>query len=51
MFLCILMCQNGRALGVHPFVAIGVVEMPVRVDKMLDWFRAHLRQRFGDLGA
>ena len=45
------MCQNRRALGVHPFVAVCVIEMPVRVDEMFDWFRAYLPQSFGDLGA
>jgi hypothetical protein len=34
----------------QPFVAVGMVEVPVRVDEVGDWIDAELRQRLGDLG-
>src|SRR5262249_11530404 len=36
MFSCVRVSQNGCARRVHPFVAIGVVKVPMRVDQMLD---------------
>src|SRR5262245_44463554 len=37
---CIRMSENGRTCGVQPFVAIGVVKVPMRVDQALDWVGA-----------
>lgn len=37
-----------RPFRVQPLVAVGVVEMPVRVDQMLYRFRAEARQRLQD---
>jgi hypothetical protein len=30
---------------VQPFVSVGVVEMPVRIDKELEWFAPNVGQR------
>jgi hypothetical protein len=35
----------------HPFIAVGVIEMPVRVDEVVDRARIHLSQSVGDPGA
>jgi len=34
---CVRVRKNGCPRGVHPFVAIGVVKVPMRVDQVLDW--------------
>ena len=39
VFPGILMSGDGRARGVHPLVAVGVIEMPMRIDQMLDRIR------------
>src|SRR5262245_39101652 len=36
VFPRIFVSGNGRARGMHPLVAVGVIEMPMRVDQMLD---------------
>jgi hypothetical protein len=47
MLAGVLMSQNSRPSGVQPFIPIGVVEVPVSIDKVLDWIGANVR--FGNL--
>jgi hypothetical protein len=37
---CVGVSENGCTRGVQPFVAIGVVKVPMRVDQVLDWVGA-----------
>ena len=37
----VLMREDCRALRMHPLIAVGVIEMPVRVDEMFDWSRIY----------
>ncbi len=43
--------EDRRAGGMQPFVPIGVVEMPMRVDQMLDRIVAEGGERLGNLGS
>ena len=36
VFPRVFVSGNSRALGMHPLVAVGVIEMPMRVDQMFD---------------
>src|SRR5262249_9049309 len=47
----VLVSQNGCARSVQPFIPIGVVEVPVRVDQVLDWIGANARESVGNLRA
>jgi hypothetical protein len=38
----VLMRQDCRVLRMHPFIAVGVIDMPVRVDEMFDRARVIL---------
>src|SRR5215467_9340549 len=38
------MGENGCASRVQPLVAVGVVEVPMRVDQMLDWVGTDRRE-------
>src|ERR1700732_3696741 len=56
-FAGILVSQNACACPVHPVVAAGVIEVPVRVDELLDGIRIdagesrrNVRPRGDDLG-
>src|SRR6266496_6168364 len=51
VFSSVLMREDGRAVGMHPLIAVGVIEMPVRVDEMVDRPRIHPGQSVGDPGA
>src|SRR5580693_4048453 len=44
------MSENNRTRRVQPFVAIGVVKVPMRVDEVLDRVGADGCKRVGDLG-
>jgi hypothetical protein len=43
------MSENNCTLRVQPFVTIGVVKVPMRVDQMLDRIGADGGKRVGDL--
>src|SRR5215470_15451394 len=49
MLAGVLMRQNSRPSGVQPFIPVGMVEVPVSVDKVLDWIGANARESFGNL--
>ena len=49
MLACILVSNDSRTGGVHPFIPISMVKMPVSIDKVPDWIRIDSGQRFGDL--
>ena len=51
VFSSVLMREDHRALRMHPLIAVGMIEMPVRVDEMFDRARVHFSQSVGDLGA
>ena len=51
MLARVFMRQDGGAEFVQPFVAVGVVKVPVRVDQVRDRLWAKRRQRCGDLRA
>jgi hypothetical protein len=34
--------------GMQPFIAVGVIKMPMRIDKMFDRILTEAGQRFGD---
>src|SRR5215470_12462365 len=36
VFACVRVSENGRANRVQPFVAIGMVKVPMRIDEVLD---------------
>ncbi|MGY4450944.1 hypothetical protein ACVWZR_005604 [Bradyrhizobium sp. i1.3.1] len=46
----VLLRDDPGASGMEPFVAIGVIEMPVGVDEMGDGIGAEIGHRFGELG-
>src|SRR5882724_11623109 len=48
MFPCVLVRGDFSAHGMKPLVAVRVIEMPVRIDQMLDRVRAETGERFGD---
>ena len=50
MFARVLMGENRGARSMQPFIAVGVVEVPMRVDEMLDRVGANASQGLGDLG-
>ena len=50
-FSSVLMREDHGALRMHPLIAVRMIEMPVRVDEMLDRARVHFSQSVGDLGA
>src|SRR5207237_6179286 len=41
-FSSVLMREDRRALRMHPFIAVGMIEMPVRVDEMFERARVQL---------
>src|ERR1700751_2883268 len=47
----ILLSDNLCASGVQPFVARGMIEVPVRIDQVRDGIGAEIRKSFADLGA
>lgn len=47
----ILVSDNLCPGGMQPFVARGMIEVPVRIDQVGDGIGAEIRQSFGDLGA
>ena len=51
VFSGVLMREDRRALRMHPFVAVGVIEMPVCVDEVVDRARIYLSQSVSDPGA
>src|SRR5437773_2928484 len=51
VFPRLLMREDCRALRMHPLIAVGVIEMPVRIDEMFDRARVHFSQSVGDPGA
>ena len=51
MFPGIFVSGNCRACGVHPFIAIRVIEMPMRVHKMFNRVATDPLQRLGNLWA
>ena len=48
MLAGVLMGQNCRPSGVQPFIPIGMVEVPVSVDKVLNRVRANALESFGN---
>ena len=51
MFAGVLLGDDLRPGGVQPFVAIGMIEVPVRVDEMGDGIGAESGKSFSDLRA
>src|SRR5262249_21077566 len=49
MLFRVLVRHDRRTGRVHPFVAVGVIEMPVGVYQMFDRIAADTRQRISDL--
>jgi hypothetical protein len=50
VFAGVFLRNDLRAGCMQPFVAIGMIEMPVGVDEMGDGIGAEISQRFGELG-
>src|SRR5260370_42124177 len=48
MLSCVLVSKNGCTSGVQPFVAVGMVEVPVSVDEVLDRIGANRCKRLGN---
>src|SRR5215510_7811194 len=46
MFSCVLVRGNFSADRMQPFVPVGVIKMPVRVDQVFDRIAAEVRQCF-----
>src|SRR6516225_3829230 len=40
MLVCVFVGENGGSFRIQPFVAVSVVEMPVRIDQVRDWITA-----------
>jgi hypothetical protein len=51
MLVGVCVGDNGCALGIEPRVAIGVIEVPVRVDQVFDWIATEAVGGFKDSGA
>jgi hypothetical protein len=49
MLPCVLVSKDRCTSGVQPFVAVGVVEVPVRVDEVLDGIGGNRCKRVDDL--
>src|SRR5215470_4503076 len=49
MFACVPVSDDGRAGFVDPLVAVGMIEVPVRVDEVLDGIRAYGIECVADL--
>ena len=41
------MRRDFGADGMKPFVAVGVIEMPVRIDQVFDWIATETAESFG----
>ena len=48
MFARVLVCGDFRADRMQPFVAVGVIEVPMRVNQVLDRIAAEGIERIGD---
>ena len=44
------MGKDGRARGMQPLITIRVIEVPVGIDKVLNWIRADTSQGVSDFG-
>jgi hypothetical protein len=51
VFPGIFVSGNSRARGVHPLVAIGVIEMPMGVEQMFDWIGTKTAKRVSNFAA
>src|SRR5215467_2530136 len=48
MLPCVLMGQYCCAGRMQPFISVRVVEVPMRIDKVLDWVGANARKSVGN---
>ena len=51
MFAGVLLSDDPCADRLQPRVAVGMIEMPMRVDQVRDWIGAEICQRLGHLRA